>query len=534
MRRYFEQADFARTDALTDLFHKLNVSLSDPRIRMRSTLWHGVLLRELLLTVGPQTLAVVKLLLLEKRAVFYSQPVARASEAVVALASLLPGALDSIAPALSPIDVSPDDAEYALPLALFGSRDRVSFQPYAPLPVVSDLLRERGTNGGCLIGASHNVGVLLASTAANAARKGAATAAAATASKVRAGAAAADTSLPLLHDSASLPALGLSSGVRGANSVRDKEVGVVVKNGDASGPATQRSDMLPLENSAPPPRAVSARRDEGSASNANRLPVVDALVNMTTGKVSVSSAIEPICRITRQERRLMKDLMVAASAPLPAFATRCSRRDDDEDDAEPTSEDYIRARIREYLLCLLGSIADVPGVLGGPRGGETWSAELASHLDTSSLAEYNPLFVRAWLQTRNAAFWARRCEPRAAFHRPVPLPELHASLMDEALLPVERVTAGLNGLRQNVALASSRAAEGLSSLFSQLEGQMVRLSSPARGASAARPLAEAGPRPATPSKATLPRTISWSQSAPASSAAVGSKPPQSDAGSGRR
>ena len=52
----------------------------------------------LLQTLGPQALAVVKRILLEKRIVFYFQPVAQASQSVVAFASLLPGALDSIGP----------------------------------------------------------------------------------------------------------------------------------------------------------------------------------------------------------------------------------------------------------------------------------------------------------------------------------------------------------------------------------------------------------------------------------------------------
>lgn len=557
VRRYFQQADFARTDALADLFHELNVSLADPRMRMRSTLWHGVSLSQLLLKVGPQTLAVVKLLLLEKRVVFYSQPVARSSEAVVALASLFPGALDSIAPAMPPLDSSPGDAKYALPLALFGAKDRVRFQPYAPLPVVSDLLRERGANGGCLIGTSHNVGVLLASTAANAGRKAAPASAAATQAQAKAAAAAAMAKFPLRADaSGSLPTMRPSSNGQAAQSGRDTTVVVgptsTAKDSQRVASSRDRDAAFTLRKSSSPPEAVatvdkspstashegakrgashgcipgSSTQAQGLATNSNgpsRLPVVDALVNLTTGKVSVASAIEPMCRITRQERRLMKDLMVAASARLPPSGDR-SGEHGDSGGREATPDDYIRGRIREYFMAFLSSVAAVPGVLGGPRGGETWSAEMASHLDSSRLVEYNRLFVNAWLETRNASFWARRCEPSVAGVQAVPLPELDTSLIDETLLPVERVAAGLNGLRENVVLASSKAAEGLSSLFSHLEGHMVRMRSPPGRppAAAVRPRAldARASGPSQPAELPVQRSLGWSQSAPA---AVGGK-----------
>lgn len=559
VRRYFHQADFARTDALADLFHELNVSLADPRMRMRSTLWRGVSLSQLLLKVGPQTLAVVKLLLLEKRVVFYSQPVARSSEAVVALASLFPGALDSISPNMPPLDTAPDDTMHALPLALFGARDRVRFQPYAPLPVVSELLRERGGTGGCLIGTSRNVGVLLAATAANAARKAAAASAAATQAKAKALATAAISSFPLRSDASSLPSVRQGSNLHAVQSTSARKTKVAAGDGENRSDRAASSpnlESVALDRSGSPPpngpgtmqRSSSSRnmgRSNGGAqrpsepisskttasvsagigSGPSRLPVVDALVNLTTGKVSVASAIEPQCRITRQERRLMKDLMVAASAPLPVSENR-SVEEGEGETIEPTSDDYIRARIREYFVSLLCSVAAVPGVLGGPCGGETWSAEMAAHLDTSHLVEYNPLFVSSWLQTRNASFWARRCESSVAALRPVPLPELDMSLIDEALLPVERVVSGLNGLRENVALASSRAAEGLSSLFSHLEGQIVRMSSPAGRPAPGRPQADSSAaRPSQSSELPVARSLGWSQSAPA---VVGGKASQSE------
>jgi hypothetical protein len=537
VRRYFDQADFARTDALAELFHELNMDLAHPRLRLTSTLFHGVSLCDLLLTLGPQALAVVKLVLLEKRVVFYSQPVARASAAVVAVASLLPGALDSVAPAMPPLDVAGEQLDYGLPLALFGARDRVSFQPYAPLPVVSDLLRERGEKGGCLVGTSHNVGVLLASTAANAAKAVAVAVAAAPAP----GAAAEAEALtkrrgtpaagpqttagnPSLPSPGSVASAWASEAAGDDGGDGDGDGGTGRSRGPGGGETSVGADARVRNSgaSASPPAGtggdggaagsrISARGADGNRGG-GRLPVVDALVNLTTGKVSVSSAVEPLCRITRQERWLMKDLMVAASASLAKGAGAAAR-----DEEVASSEEYIRGRFREYLLCFLASVAAVPGVLGGPRGGETWSSEMAAQLDTTALAEYNPQFVQAWLQTRNAAFWARRCPPKVAARRSVPPPELDVSLIDEALLPAERVAAGLTGLRENVVMASSLAAQGLSSLFSHLEVHMVRLAAPAlAAAAAATATTPPGHDPAqSPAGTPKARKLRVSQSAPA-------------------
>lgn len=172
----------------------------------------------------------------------------------------------------------------------------------------------------------------------------------------------------------------------------------------------------------------------------------------------------------------MKDLLVAASSSVSARAPVDVPRDSVCSDYTLSSNDYIRDRMRTYLLAMLSSVANVPGVLPGPRGGETWSAEMVRQMDLSSLSEYNTHFIRAWLQSRNAAVWARRCDPCVATPVRVPRPELDESLMEDPLLPVERVAAGLTGIRDNVAIGASKAADGISSLFSRLEVQLTRLS----------------------------------------------------------
>lgn len=493
VRAYFDQRDFASTECLAELYHSLNISLSHPSLGLTSTLFHSISLCGLLRNLGPQSLAVVKLILLEKRVVFYSAPVQHASDSVVAFASLFPGALDSIAPTMPALDASQEDKSYGFPLALFGPRDRMVFQPYAPLPAVTDLLQEGRPKKGCVLGTSHNLGALLASTAASASRKAAAAAAAAGTHQqvkkpggrgdvpLRAGMSAPHLSVPPARsESCAKSAVLPSSGVNGGGGVvgdREHSSGrVSVKSNEGSqsdtgGTRTKQAGGLSRSQSGG--RFPSGPPSKGPPGNSGRLPVVDALVNLGTGKVSVAGSIEPLCRITRQERRLMRDLLVAASAG------EAGRQLDTDLDAN----DYIRERIREYLLCFLGSVADVPGVLGGPRGGETWSSEMASHLDLSMLDEYNRQFAHAWLQTRNAACWARRCEATVGFARPVPTPELDKSLMEESLLPVERVAAGLTGIRESFDLVSSKAAEGLSSLFARLETQVVKANEVQPGAS---------------------------------------------------
>jgi Transport protein Avl9 len=533
VREYFDQGDFARTEALASLFHSLNVSLAHPTLALKSTLFQGISLRSLLQALGPQTLAVLKLILLEKRVVLYSHPVYTASSAVVALASLFPGALDTLAPAMPAIDISPDDVAYAMPLALFGPRDRVIFQPYAPLPVVSDLLSTCSLpNSGCLIGTSHNIGVLLASTAVNAARK---TASQPTPPNLSSKSQPFQTppSNPRLQDTAgweSTPrsrqesadaggsATQVAASSRRASSVTPGRsaatVGFGVKSrsadyGTESGPEIGlRINALPpvdpsvtarftvgngTEENLVTPSPRHLRRSSGASDNTaspqqrlsgavapspgrggGRLPVVDALVNMSTGKVTVAGPIEPLCRITRQERRFLRDLMVAASLPNEDGATTSSATASTGIGPRPGTEEYIRARIRAYLVGFLGCVASVRGILGGPRGSETWNAEVVSHFDLSSMGEYNERFVHAWLQTRSAAQWSRRCSSVAAVPRSVPAPELDDSLADDPLLPVavDRVAAGLSGIREFV---SSKAVEGISSLFSRLETELGRI-----------------------------------------------------------
>uniref|UniRef100_A0A7S1XEE7 UDENN domain-containing protein n=1 Tax=Compsopogon caeruleus TaxID=31354 RepID=A0A7S1XEE7_9RHOD len=155
---YFNQGDFRRTDLLAALYHSLNSSLSRPSIMNSSLLFHGLRPRFLVSRLGQGVLQIIKLILLERRVIVYGQPVRDASNAVITLTSLFPGALDTLSPGHEALEPHDEIERYGLPLKLFGDEDRVSLQPYATLPFLSKLLEKRQ---GCLIGTSFNVGILL-------------------------------------------------------------------------------------------------------------------------------------------------------------------------------------------------------------------------------------------------------------------------------------------------------------------------------------------------------------------------------------
>lgn len=474
VRAYFEQGDFATTDVLSSLYHSLNVSLCRPSLNDAGTLFHALDLRAVLRRLGPQMLAVLKLIMLERRVIIYSQPVHHASNAVVALASIFPGALDTIAPTMNSLDTAPDIAALGLPLALFSKSDRVVLQPYAPLPLVSELIPNISKKG-CLIGTSHNVGLLLSSTATSAAKK------TAQARKFSTPPVAPPRSR--LRHSGSAPSLADSPTPMPTPPHPAKSSSTPFKS-----PAGN-ADKFKTPPRPSPRIAIPARQNGG-------VPVVDALVNLSNGKVSVSGVIEPFCRITRAERRFMRDLTMSASISSASVTSS---------GAYVGSDDYIRRRLREYINCFLRSVASVEGVLGGPVGAETWSGEIVDDMDLSPFDPYNQKFVRAWMKTRNGAQWARKCSIQGMTFQAPPKPELDESLLDEPALPTERVAAGLLGIRENVAeigrfssFISARAAEGISSLFRRIELEVVKMdtavevanisnpSTPPRGTSSSR------------------------------------------------
>ena len=497
VRAYFEQADFAQTHVLSSLFHSLNVSLSRPSLAVPDTLFHGLDLRNIIRQLGIQTLAVLKLIMLEKRIIVYSQPVQHACNTVVALASIFPGALDTTAPSLPPLDVPPKGATVGHPLSLFGPDDRIILQPYAPLPLLSEIIPNHISNA-CLIGTSHNVGLLLSSSAAAAAAVARKTSLSSNSSSTKIG-------QPNHNVTPSRPPTFVQTPTPSPARPSQQAANTPVKQStpNATPSTTTTPDRPPLhtpvlqsrnqgassEKTPLPPSSSTdvtpiRRRSTTPAkpqrqSGGGGVPIVDALISLSNGKVSVSAALEPLCRVTRQERAFMRDLMrssVTSSASVSSSGATGSF---------VGSDDYIRSRLREYLNGFLRSVASVNGVVGGPAAGETWSKEMVEQFDFSGFTDYNESFVKAWMTTRNAAQWARKCSTKSAIYRPPPKAEFEEPV--ESLIP--NFAAGFSSLRQNLfdfgkfsKTVSTGAAEGITTLLKRVDQEVGRMDTAVRNA----------------------------------------------------
>ncbi|CAE6518577.1 unnamed protein product [Rhizoctonia solani] len=154
-RAFFVQRDFSETGILVDFYHSLEKSLRSQLTE--SSLYMGTSLRELLHKFRHRTLTLLKLLMLQKRIMFYGHPVERLCTYQYSLVSLVPGLLlaleDAGAPAFDrragqterPSELKTSDRKsmlrfMGLPLNLFGGG--AFFQPYMPLQQVDMLKSE--------------------------------------------------------------------------------------------------------------------------------------------------------------------------------------------------------------------------------------------------------------------------------------------------------------------------------------------------------------------------------------------------------
>ncbi|KAF8682660.1 Transport protein Avl9 [Rhizoctonia solani] len=154
-RAFFGQRDFSETGILVDFYHSLEKSLRSQLTE--SSLYMGTSLRELLHKFRHRTLTLLKLLMLQKRIMFYGHPVERLCTYQYSLVSLVPGLLlaleDAGAPAFDrragqterPSELKTSDRKsmmrfMGLPLNLFGGG--AFFQPYMPLQQVDMLKSE--------------------------------------------------------------------------------------------------------------------------------------------------------------------------------------------------------------------------------------------------------------------------------------------------------------------------------------------------------------------------------------------------------
>ncbi|KAL0140934.1 transport protein Avl9-domain-containing protein [Mucor lusitanicus] len=158
---WFNQRDFTKLDILHNLYNNLNGTFHGPIDD--STLYMGTSLRELVYKFKSKTLMLLKLLLLEKRVLFYGYPVETLCTFQYSLISLIPGLLrslqDSGAPELDTSDENMVTTEakvladgskesllkyMGLPLHIF--EKGAFFQPYLPLQQIEMLSSEQTTS----------------------------------------------------------------------------------------------------------------------------------------------------------------------------------------------------------------------------------------------------------------------------------------------------------------------------------------------------------------------------------------------------
>ncbi|KAI9488955.1 transport protein Avl9-domain-containing protein [Zychaea mexicana] len=155
---WFNQKDFTQLDILYDFYRNLQSTYRGPIDD--STLYMGTSLRELLHKFKSKTLMLLKLLLLEKRILFYGYPVERLCTFEYSLMSLVPGLLRSLQDSGDPDldtskkflrtteakELSSGNKEsllkfMGLPLRLFEKGS--FFQPYLPLQQIDILSSEK-------------------------------------------------------------------------------------------------------------------------------------------------------------------------------------------------------------------------------------------------------------------------------------------------------------------------------------------------------------------------------------------------------
>ncbi|SNX85189.1 related to AVL9 - protein involved in exocytic transport from the Golgi [Melanopsichium pennsylvanicum] len=168
-RAFFAQGDLANVDILVDFHATLEIGLQSGGMSedRETVMYMGTSLRELVHKWRFKTLMLVKLLLLQRRIMFFGYPVEQLCNYQYSLVSLIPGLLLSLQNAGDPkLHTRADRVEVAdslrssdrrsllnflgMPLDVFG--EDAFFQPYCPLQQI-DLLRSRTW----LVGTSNSI-----------------------------------------------------------------------------------------------------------------------------------------------------------------------------------------------------------------------------------------------------------------------------------------------------------------------------------------------------------------------------------------
>lgn len=166
-RAFFAQRNFEETEILEHFYYSLVNAVKDEEQTDESAISMGVSVREIVWKFRMQTLTLFKLLLLQKRVMFYSSQVERLCSFQYALVSLVPLLLLNLEDAASPLldsrlgmmrkasSLRSSDrksllAYLGLPLNLFGKG--AFFQPYLPLQQL-ELLQ----SDSYLVGATNSI-----------------------------------------------------------------------------------------------------------------------------------------------------------------------------------------------------------------------------------------------------------------------------------------------------------------------------------------------------------------------------------------
>lgn len=132
---YFNSKDFSEVSILRDAYENLNVTLSATCSLSPELLNIGLSQQDLVIQYHHRLLQILKVLLLRKRVVVFGQQAKIVSNAVLSIASLLPGTLTSLLKG-----TTKDKDGYGFPLNVFS--EPLSIQPYVCLQQM-DLLMDK-------------------------------------------------------------------------------------------------------------------------------------------------------------------------------------------------------------------------------------------------------------------------------------------------------------------------------------------------------------------------------------------------------
>ncbi|PVD30479.1 hypothetical protein C0Q70_09745 [Pomacea canaliculata] len=91
---YFDERDFSKVELLEQTFNNLNASLTESLLSSSSQIFLGLSTRDLVARFKHRVIALFKLILLERRVLFFGSPVEELGGTILSLLSLFPGMLE--------------------------------------------------------------------------------------------------------------------------------------------------------------------------------------------------------------------------------------------------------------------------------------------------------------------------------------------------------------------------------------------------------------------------------------------------------